>query len=146
MEGTWTYENATFSDTYNASDIYEMLREVMIDAKEDLADRLSIANFDFTIDTANILAIPEFEWERREQFDPITKGLYLGGLMRLDISDSELITPMLLEIHRNFKDDNDFKMTFTTDMKRRPVLSRFADLFSTISQTSVTDSSFTFDT
>ena len=146
VEGTWTYENATFSDTYNVSDIYETLREVLYDAKEDLADRLSIANFDFTVDVANILAIPEFEWERREALDPATKGLYLGGLVTLEISKDERLTPMLLELHRNYKDSNDFKLTFTTDMKRRPIVSRFTDLFGTISQTSVVDKSFTFDT
>lgn len=146
VEGTWQYENASFSDTYNVSDIYNMLREVMVDAKEDLNDRLSIANFDFTVDTANILAIPEFEWELRGELNPETKGLYLGALVRLEISDGELLTPMLLEIHRNFKDPNDFKLTFTTDMKRRPINLRFADLFGTINQTSVTERSFTYDT
>lgn len=146
VEGTWQYENASFSDTYNVSDIYETLREVMVDAKEDLDDRLSIANFDFTVDTANILAIPEFEWELRGELNPETKGLYLGALVRLEISDGELLTPMLLEIHRNFKDPNDFKLTFTTDMKRRPINLRFADLFGTINQTSVTERSFTYDT
>ena len=146
VEGTWQYENASFSDTYNVSDIYETLREVMVDAREDLNDRLSIANFDFTVDAANILAIPEFEWDLRGELNPETKGIYLGSLVRLEISDGELLTPMLLELHRNFKDPNDFKLTFTTDMKRRPINARFADLFGTINQTSVTEKSFTYDT
>lgn len=137
VQGVWNYENASFSETYNSEDIYETLSSVLSEARFDLANRLAIANFDFSVDTTNILAIPEF--------DKVCSTLYMGHQIGLIISPKEYITPMLLEIHRNYKDDNDFSFTFTTDMKRRPIQFRFADLYGTITQTSVTDNAFTFD-
>ena len=137
VEGVWNYENAVFSETYNSEDIYSTLSELLAEARYDLANRLAIANFDFSVDTANILAIPEFK--------NVCKGLYMGHQLGLNISKKEYVTPMLLELHINHKDDNDFSFTFTTDMKRKPIEFRYADLYSTITQTSVTDSTFTFD-
>lgn len=137
VEGTWNFENAAFSETYDYNDIFNTLSEILSEAQYDLDNRLSIVNFDFSVDTANILAIPEFE--------KVCKTLYMGYQIGLNVSHSEYVTPMLLEFHRNYKDDNDFSFSFTTDMKRKPIEFRFADLYSTIAQTSVTDSTFTFD-
>lgn len=139
VEGSWNYENAAFSETYGVEDIYYMLRSVLNEATYDLKHRLSIANFDFTIDSANIMAIPEFEKAR---------GLLrLGHQMYLHIDGSDgVISPMLLEVHINHKNPDDFQFTFTTDTKRKPMQFRYSDLYGTISQTSVTDKSFTFDT
>lgn len=137
VEGVWNYKNASFSETYNGDDIYSMLSDVLSEARFDLVNRLAIANFDFSVDTANILAIPEFK--------TVCNGLYMGHQLGLNVSHTEYISPMLLEMHRNYKDENDFSFTFTTDMKRKPIQFRFADLYSTITQTSVTDSTFTFD-
>ena len=137
VEGVWNYENASFSETYNGDDIYNTLSEILSEANFDLVNRLAIANFDFSVDTANILAIPGFK--------TACKGLYFGHQFGLNVSHTEYISPMLLEMHRNYKDENDFSFAFTTDMKRKPIQFRFADLYSTITQTSVTDSTFTFD-
>lgn len=137
VEGVWTYENAAFSETYDANDILSTLREILDEARYALETRLSIANFDFTIDSVNITAIPEFKTS--------ALGMYMGHLLTLYISPTEIVTPMLLEMHKNYKDPNDFSFTFTTDMKRKPIQFRFAELYSTISQTGVTDSAFTFD-
>lgn len=137
VEGVWDYENASFSETYDSNDIYSMLSEVLSEARYDLENRLSIANFDFSVDTANISAIPGFSRYR--------DCLFMAHQLWLHISNNENISPLLLEMHINRKDDNDFKLTFTTDMKRKPVQFRFVDLYSTIAQTSVTDSTFTFD-
>lgn len=142
IEGVWTYEHAAFSDTYDAEDIISMLKTIFDEAKYDLSHRLAIANFDFSIDSANVMAIPEFDVENRQ--------MYMGHQVSLNIDGEEgedgVLHPMLLEIHMNYKDPNDFKFTFTTDTKRKPEQFRFADLYGTISQTSVTDNSFTFDT
>lgn len=139
VEGVWSFEDIGFSETYNVDDIIQTLSEVLVEAQNDLAKRLSIANFDFSITSANIAAIPGFE--------PVWPNVMLGHQPVLDISASEVITPMLLEVHINHKDDNDFKLTFTTDMRRKPMQFRFADLYSTISQVSCSsENSFTFDT
>lgn len=139
IEGSWNYENAAFSDTYSANDIYDMLHSVLSEAIYDLKNRLAIANFDFTIDSTNVLAIPEF--------DTACKSLRMGHQVFLHVGGSDgVLSPMLLAMHINYKDPTDFEFTFTTDVKRRPIQFRFADLYSTISQTSVTDKSFTFDT
>lgn len=137
VEGTWIYEDASFSETYSADDIYSMLKSIFDEARSDLAERLSIANYDFSIDSTNIIAVPDFHAKAAR--------LFLGHLTHLHVSKDEYVKPMLLEIHLNYKDETDFSFTFTTDMKRKPIKMRFADLFNTITQTSVTDNAFTFD-
>lgn len=135
-EGTWTMEEIAFSDTYEASDIYNTLVSAMTDARYDLTNRIGKTNYDFSVDTTNIKAIEGLQ----DSF------LWVGGTLSLYISRNELIKPILLETHLSYDDLNDFSMTFTTDMNRRVTQYRFADLFSTITQTSVADNSFTFDT
>lgn len=137
-EGNWKDENATFSDNYGAEDICSTILDVLSKAWDDLTTRLSIINYDFTVDIANVAAIPEFE-----QF---VDQMYLGLPVYLDVGERQLLTPILLERHINYFDDDDFAFTFTTDMKRRPLKFRFADLYSTIQQTNVYDTTFTFDT
>ena len=135
-EGTWKDENAVFSDTYSVDDISSTIISVLANSVNDLRTRLCNIQYDFTIDVSNIHAVPMFE--------QLQKRMYMGLPVYFDIGERELAEPILLERHINYKDPTDFSYTFTTDMKRRPLQFRFADLYSTISQTSVADSTFTF--
>lgn len=136
-EGSWKDENSVFSSTYGADDIVSTLEDLYSAASNDLESRLTKQNYDFTVNSANIVAIKDFETQ--------IKNLWVGSQFYLHLSDTEVVSPILLEMHINYKDPNDFSFTFTTDMKRKPMQFRFADLYSTIAQTNVTDSAFSFD-
>lgn len=137
IEGDWTNENAVFSDTYGADDIVDTLADVMEQANTDLTNIYSKDNYDFETDTINWTAIEEMQSQ--------AKRIKVGQTVWLETKSNKWVCPVLLELHINYKDDNDFKMTFTTDYNRKPLQFRFADLYGTITQTSVTDSTFTFN-
>lgn len=136
--GSWTYADAAFSDTYSADDIKSTLSQVLEIAKDDLDNRLSADNYDFSVTTANVFEIDGFE--------TVTPNLFLGGIVHINFEPGESATPILLEYSENYKDPDDFEFVFTTDPTRKPMQFRFADLYSTITQTSVSDNTFTFDT
>lgn len=137
IEGDWTNENVVFSETYGADDIVDTLVDVMNQANNDFENIYSKDNYDFETDMINWAAIEEMQ----EQ----AKQLKVGQTVCLNTEPNKWIRPILLELHINYKDENDFKMTLTTDYNRKPLQFRFADLYGTITQTSVTDSAFTFD-
>lgn len=138
VEGSWTNENVTFSDAYSASDIITTIGSLYQDVNEDLINRLSTENYEFTVSLANIRAL--------KGFDLVMDRFRLGETFYLHYSDSEFVAqPMLLETHINYKDETDFSYTFTTDYKSKPLQYRFADLYATIPQTSVESHAFTFD-
>lgn len=140
IEGDWRNDNVTFSETYDADDIYDTLVDVYNQAKQDLTNLLSKQQYEFTVDTANILAIPEMS--------SIVQNIHLGHCLNIEKNynnTNDYINAMLLEVFIDYKDDTKFTMTFSTDYTRRPSELRFSELFSTISQTSVETKEFTFD-
>lgn len=136
-EGSWTNDNAVFSETYGADDIVDTLAEVSEQQKSDLDLFISKPMYDFETDEVNWMAI--------EEMSPHAKRIRLGQTVSLNTERDNWVKPILLELYKNYLDDSDFKMTFTTDYNRKPLQFRFADLYGTITQTSVTDSTFTFD-
>lgn len=137
IEGDWTNENAIFSETYGADDIVDTLADVMGQANSDFTNIYSKDNYDFESDTVNWTAIEEMQ----EQ----AKKIKVGQTIYLGTEPDKFVCPILLELHIDYKEDDNFKMTLTTDYNRKPLQFRFADLYGTITQTSVTDSAFTFD-
>lgn len=137
IEGDWTNENAVFSETYGADDIVDTLSDVMEQAATDFANIYANDNYDFETDMINWMAIPEMQNQ--------AKRIKVGQTVNLCTETNKWVSPILLELYINHKDDSDFKMTFTTDYTRKPLQFRFADLYGTITQTSVTDNAFTFN-
>lgn len=137
IEGDWTNENATFSETFGADDIVDTLADVMQQANNDFENIYSKDNYDFECDTVN--------WTAIEEMQPQAERIKVGQSVYLGTEPSKWVVPILLELHIDEKNDDAFKMTFTTDYNRKPLQFRFADLYGTITQTSVTDSTFTFD-
>lgn len=137
IEGDWTNENATFSETFGADDIVDTLADVMQQANNDFENIYSKDNYDFECDIVN--------WTAIEEMQPQAERIKVGQSVYLGAEPSKWVVPILLELHIDEKNDDAFKMTFTTDYNRKPLQFRFADLYGTITQTSVTDSTFTFD-
>ena len=135
-EGDWTNDNVVFSDTYSANDIITTLQEVMVQAKSDHDNYLSKQCYEFEIESANILTIPEMK-------DNIA-DLTLGAALSLEVKDGDWQYPILLSIHINYDDVSDFSLTFNTNYSAKPLKKRFIDCFNTISQTSVRNTTFNF--
>lgn len=135
-EGDWTNDNVVFSDTYSANDIITTLQEVRVQAKSDHDNYLSKQCYEFEIESANILTIPEMK-------DNIA-DLTLGTALSLEVKDGDWQYPILLSIHINYNDVSDFSLTFNTNYSAKPLKKRFIDCFNTISQTSVRNTTFNF--
>lgn len=135
IEGDWTNENATFSDTYTESDIINTLNSVNDEAVSDFNSFISKHCYEFSIDTANILKIDEFKIDE----------MYLGYSVILETKYGSYQFPVCMAIHINYDDDTDFSFTFNTDYNTKPLKMKFTKLFGTINQTSVVESAWTFD-
>lgn len=135
-EGDWTNDNVVFSDTYSANDIITTLQKVRVQAKSDHDNYLSKQCYEFEIESANILTIPEMK-------DNIA-DLTLGTALSLEVKDGDWQYPILLSIHINYDDVSDFSLTFNTNYSAKPLKKRFIDCFNTISQTSVRNTTFNF--
>lgn len=135
-EGDWINDNIVFSDTYSANDIIATLQEAMAQAKSAHDNYLSKQCYEFEIESANILTIPEMK-------DNIT-DLTLGTALSLEVKDGDWQYPILLSIHVHHDDVLDFSLTFNTNYSAKPLKKRFIDCFNTISQTSVKNTTFNF--
>lgn len=137
IEGDWTNENAVFSDTYGANDIIDTLKSVKEQATFDLDNYYSKYNYDFEVDMANWLALIEMNKQ--------VEAIRVGQTLKLNTDDNKWVTPILLELHINYTDPNDFSMKFTTDYNRKVSQYTFSDLYDSISRVSTSDKQFTFN-
>lgn len=137
IEGDWTNEYAVFSDTYGADDIIDTLKSVKEQAQFDLDNYYSKYSYDFETDMLNWLALAEMNSQ--------VKRLRVGQTLNLNTEDNKWVSPILLELHINYTDPNDFSMKFTTDYNRKPADFRYSDLFGSISRVSASDKQFTFN-
>lgn len=134
IEGDWTNENATFSDTYTSTDIINTLDSIYNEAISDFNSYISKHCYEFSVSTANILKINEFNIE----------DMYLGYSVILETKSGICQYPVCMAMHINYDDDTDFSLTFNTDYNTKPLKMKFTKLFSTINQTSVIESTWTF--
>lgn len=136
-EGDWTNDNSIFSEDYDAKDIITTLVDVYKQAKSDMDTFLSKPSYDFESDVINWTEIPEMK--KNYEKLKVGKTLYINSI------NDEYVIPLLLELHINYRDKDDFKMAFTTNYKRKVTELRFYDLYSEVNQISVIDSTFTFN-
>ena len=134
IEGDWTNENATFSDTYTSTDIINTLDSIYNEVISDFNSYISKHCYEFSVGTANILKINEFNIE----------DMYLGYSVILETKSGICQYPVCMAMHINYDDDTDFSLTFNTDYNTKPLKMKFTKLFSTINQTSVIESTWTF--
>lgn len=135
-EGDWTNDNSVFSEDYDATDIIDTLVDVYNQAKSDMDLFISKPNYDFEIDMIDWIALSEMS----KNFEK----LKVGKTIHINTTDNQYVTPLVLELHIDYIDDSAFSMKFTTDYSRKVYQFRFADLFNTISQISVSDNTFNF--
>lgn len=135
-EGDWTNDNSVFSENYDAKDIITTLSDVYTQAKFDMDTFISKVNYDFETSVANLAKIPEME----ETYE----SLKVGETIAINTVGDTYVIPILLELHINYSNPDDFTMKFTTDYNRKLMQFRYSDLYNSISRISVSDSTFTF--
>lgn len=135
-EGDWTNDNTIFSEDYDAKDIVSTLVSTFDQAKSDMDTFLSKPSYDFESDVVNWTVLPEMKQNY--------KKLKVGKTLYINSVGDEYVIPLLLELHINYFDKDDFTMTFTTNYKRKVSELRFYDLYSEVNRISATDSTFTF--
>lgn len=136
-EGDWTNDNSVFSEDYDAKDIITTLVSTFNQADSDMKTFLSKPCYDFESSVVNWTTIPEMK--------KVYQKLKLGQTLYINTIGNEYVIPLLLELHLNYKDKEDFTMQFTTDYKKKVAELRFYDLYSTVNQISTTDNTFTFN-
>lgn len=135
-EGDWTNDNTIFSEDYDAKDIINTLVSTFDQAKSDMDTFLSKPSYDFESEVVNWTVLPEMKQNY--------KKLKVGKTLYINSVGDEYVIPLLLELHINYFDKDDFTMTFTTNYKRKVSELRFYDLYSEVNRVSATDSTFTF--
>ncbi len=103
------YEDYFVDDTFITTDL--MSQEEKQNIQQELYDygvraltRSAAPRFTFEIDSINFLALPEFK--------VFTDEFRLGSTFTLDLGNM-LVKPLLLEVHINFDDPTDFKLTYS---------------------------------
>lgn len=135
-EGDWTNDNSVFSENYDAKDIISTLTDVYNQAKFDLDTFISKVNYDFETSLAN--------WTKTPEMKNIYENLKVGETIVINTEDNKYVVPILLELHINYSDPNDFTMKFTTAYNRKLMQFRYSDLYNSVDRISVSDSTFTF--
>lgn len=99
-------------------EIYQELKE----AAEKELKTLCQPSLEFSMDMANILALPEFE--------PLFDQFQLGNFVRVHIRDDYVKRARLLEIHLNFSDLSDFSCNFGNLVTTKSEIDKHAELLS----------------
>lgn len=137
VEGDWTNENAVFSENFSAADIINTLKSVYAEAKIDHDNYISQQCYEFDVSSTNIMDLDGFA----ENIEELT----LGRMLSLQLDSGDWQFPILMGYHIDYSDDNSFEMTFDTNYSNKPIQKRFAKLFDSISQSSGSANTYTFE-
>ena len=134
-EGRWENENVVFSDTYSPDDIINTLIDLMDASKDDLDNLYSKPQYDFEVELADMV--------KHRILNKACERLYLGNGIRIHDGDT-CVEPILLQLHLSYGDEKS-KMSFTTNYERKPLETRFSEMFATINQVSVTSPQYIYE-
>ena len=135
IESDWTNENAVFNDDFDGEDVLDTLNSVYYDAKKDLDNIYSKPNYEFKVTVVNLL--------RLVGMDKIINNLFLGNSIYI-FDESHCVNPVVLALHIDYDNYDNFQLTLSTDYQRKPKQFRFCDMFGTVNQISVETPTFQF--
>lgn len=107
--------------TRNASEYqrYTVEQELYDYATTVLEDAAS-PTYEFDIESGNLL----FE----KHFEPFRDAIQLGCGVYLQLNDQMMLKPLLLEIHLNYEDPDDFELIFSNQFKRPDAVNTMKDM------------------
>lgn len=135
-EGTWTNDNIIFSEEYSPTDIVNTLVDFMDTAKTEMDTLYSKPQYEFEVDLADL--------RKNSLLARACESLYLGHALTIDDGEGRSY-PTLLQLKLSYGADGNTEMGFSTNYKRKPLETRFSDMFATINQVSVTSPQYTYE-
>lgn len=75
-----------------------------------LLSEIAVPTYEFSVDSGNFLFVEEFE--------PFRKNFELGSGIYLKIGETQVITPIAIEIEFEFEDESKFSLVFSNRFKR----------------------------
>lgn len=127
-------DNFIVTETMTDDERFEMLNEMLRFSNEELL-RVSTPQLSFSVDMANIFAIPEFS-KLYGKFD-------VGNYIWVSLRDDYHIKTKLLTIHINFYDITDFSATFSNISKKAK--NRYTDISEMIKSVNSVATSVSFN-
>ena len=118
-EDEYTDDNFLLTGYESEEERLEIGKELKETASKELKT-LSQPSWEFSMDMANILALPEFE--------PIVHQFALGNFIRIHIRDDYVKRARLLEVQLSFDDLSDFDCTFGNLVTTKSEIDKHADL------------------
>lgn len=85
-----------------------------------LLSELATPTYEFSVDSGNFLFA--------EEFSPFRESLELGNGIYLNVGNSEIITPLIIEIEFSFDDKDKFSLVFSNRFKRRDYVNTLKDM------------------
>ena len=117
----FTDDNFLLNGLESEEERLEVCRELMDAAAKELKT-LSQPSLEFSMNMANILALPEFE--------PIIRQFALGNFIRIELREGLVKKARLLEVNLNFDDLADFSCTFGNLVSGKSEIDLHAELLS----------------
>lgn len=118
-EDEYTDDNFVETDAYSIEELMDLKQELLECGRIELS-KLCEPKLEFSMDMANIYALPEFE--------PIIDQFQLGNLITVAIRDDYIKRARLLAVNINFDDFSDFSCDFGELTNLRTPSSIHADL------------------
>ena len=130
-----TYQNDTLvvTDSSTAVDYQDTAQE-LYDQALGVLSRTSLPRYEFKMDTANYVAMKEFE--------KFTEETDVGVSFTVNINDSYTITPILLEIQMSYDNPETFSLVFGNRLRLDDGNFQYADLLNQVSSTSASVSGY----
>ena len=129
IENTYNNANLIVTDLTTTVEYQDTAQELYNEGLSVLS-RVSLPRYEFKVDTANFLAIPEFI-----QF---SNQLELGTTVTVDINGLYTIVPVLLEIVLSYDDPTVFTLTFSNRLRLDGNNFQYADLMGQVVTTGST--------
>jgi len=119
FENTYQNENIIQTDSMTPDEVQEQAQQ-LYDQGINVLSRLSQPRYEFDMTIVNFIQLQEFS--------SFTGETEVGAEVTIELSDSSLVTAVLLEVSFSFENPNDFSATFSNRLRLDKGIFAFSDL------------------
>lgn len=121
--------NAKVYFTRNVTDYQQYsVEQDLFDYAQDCMEEIAWPGYEFDIESGNFVFA--------QKFDPFKNSIQLGCNVHLEYDDDLFLKPMLIEIHLNFDESDDFTLVFSNYFQRPDRANGLKDLLDRATSTS----------
>ena len=125
-ENSYQNSNLIVTDQSTAVD-YQDTSQELYDQSKSVLSRSSLPRYEFTMNTANFVAMKEYA--------AFTGELVLGSTVTVNVNDNFTVVPILLEITMSYDDPSQFSLTFGNRLRLDNGNYQYADLIGQVVST-----------